>query len=91
MLLEVRDLHTYYGQSHILQGISFEVAEGEIVALLGPNGMGKTTTLRSIMGLTPAKSGRVFFKREDITRSAPSRSPGKGSVTFPRTGEYLNP
>jgi branched-chain amino acid transport system ATP-binding protein len=71
MLLEVKDLHTYYGQSHILQGISFAVDEGEIVALLGPNGMGKTTTLRSIMGLTPAKSGGVFFKGEDITRCRP--------------------
>jgi branched-chain amino acid transport system ATP-binding protein len=78
MLLEVRDLHTYYGQSHILQGISFEVAEGEIVALLGPNGMGKTTTLRSIMGLTPAKSGRVFFKKEDITRCRPFEIARKG-------------
>jgi branched-chain amino acid transport system ATP-binding protein len=71
MLLEVKGLHTYYGQSHILQGISFAVDEGEIVALLGPNGMGKTTTLRSIMGLTPAKSGGVFFKGEDITRCRP--------------------
>jgi len=78
MLLEVRDLHTYYGQSHILQGISFEVAEGEIVALLGPNGMGKTTTLRSIMGLTPAKSGRVVFKKEDITRCRPFEIARKG-------------
>jgi branched-chain amino acid transport system ATP-binding protein len=71
MLLEVKDLHTYYGQSHILQGISFGVDEGEIVALLGPNGMGKTTTLRSIMGLTPAKSGGVFFKGENITQCRP--------------------
>jgi branched-chain amino acid transport system ATP-binding protein len=71
MLLEVKDLHTFYGQSHILQGISFGVEEGEIVALLGPNGMGKTTTLRSIMGLTPAKSGGVFFKGEEITRFRP--------------------
>ncbi len=71
MLLEVKDLHTFYGQSHILQGISFGVEEGEIVALLGPNGMGKTTTLRSIMGLTPAKSGSVIFKGKDITRCRP--------------------
>ena len=71
MLLEVKDLHTYYGQSHILQGISFGVDEGEIVSLLGPNGMGKTTTLRSIMGLTPARSGGVIFKGEDITRRRP--------------------
>ncbi len=78
MLLEVRDLHTYYGQSHILQGISLGVNEGEIVALLGPNGMGKTTTLRSIMGLTPAKSGQVLFKGEDITRLHPFEIARKG-------------
>jgi branched-chain amino acid transport system ATP-binding protein len=78
MLLEIRDLHTYYGQSHILQGISLGVNEGEIVALLGPNGMGKTTTLRSIMGLTAAKSGRVLFKGEDITRLRPFAIARKG-------------
>jgi len=71
MLLEVKDLHTYYGQSHILQGISLHVAEGEIAALLGPNGMGKTTTLRSIMGLTPAKSGKILFQGEEISRCKP--------------------
>lgn len=52
-------LHTYYGKSHILQGVSLEVAEGEITALLGRNGAGKTTTLRSLMGLTPAREGHV--------------------------------
>jgi len=78
MLLEVKDLHTFYGQSHILQGISFGVDEGEIVALLGPNGMGKTTTLRSIMGLTPAKSGGVIFKGEEITRCRPFEIARKG-------------
>jgi branched-chain amino acid transport system ATP-binding protein len=78
MLLEIRDLHTYYGQSHILQGISLGVNEGEIVALLGPNGMGKTTTLRSIMGLTAAKSGSVLFKGEDITRLRPFAIARKG-------------
>ncbi len=71
MLLEVKNLHTYYGQSHILQGISLHVEEGEIAALLGPNGMGKTTTLRSIMGLTPPKSGSIFFQEEEISRRKP--------------------
>ena len=66
MLLDVQNIHTFYGQSHILQGISLCVAEGEIVALLGPNGMGKTTTLRSILGLTPAKSGSIIFRGEEI-------------------------
>jgi branched-chain amino acid transport system ATP-binding protein len=57
--LEAADLHTYYGKSHILHGVSLEVHEGEIVTLLGRNGAGKTTTLRSLMGLTPPRSGRI--------------------------------
>jgi branched-chain amino acid transport system ATP-binding protein len=58
-LLAVEDVHTYYGDSHILQGVSFEVPKGTVVALLGRNGAGKTTTLRSIMRLTPPKRGTV--------------------------------
>jgi len=57
--LIVEDLHTYYGKSHILHGVSLEVREGELVTLLGRNGAGKTTTLRSLMGLTPAREGAV--------------------------------
>ena len=57
-LLEATGLHTYYGDSHILHGVDFSVAPGETVALLGRNGMGKTTTLRSILGLTPPRRGR---------------------------------
>lgn len=57
--LEVQGLHTYYGKSHILQGIGLAVHEGEIVTLLGRNGAGKTTTLRSIIGLTPAREGEI--------------------------------
>ena len=63
--LEATGLHTYYGKSHILNGVGLEVGEGEIVALLGRNGAGKTTTLRSIMGLTPPREGNVkIFGRE---------------------------
>ena len=62
MILEVKDIHTYYGTSHILFGISFEVKEGEAVCLLGRNGAGKTTTLRSIIGLTPPRSGKYHFQ-----------------------------
>jgi branched-chain amino acid transport system ATP-binding protein len=57
--LQAEGLHTYYGKSHILRGVSLEVAEGKITALLGRNGAGKTTTLRSLMGLTPAREGRI--------------------------------
>jgi branched-chain amino acid transport system ATP-binding protein len=66
--LVAEGLHTYYGKSHILHGVSLEVAEGKITALLGRNGAGKTTTLRSIMGLTPAREGRVTIFGRDTTR-----------------------
>ena len=65
--LTANGLHTYYGKSHILHGVSLEVAEGRITALLGRNGAGKTTTLRSLMGLTPAKIGRVTIFGKETT------------------------
>ena len=67
-MLRLTEIHTYYGESHILQGIDLHVEKAECVALLGPNGMGKTTTLRTIMGLTPARSGRVAFNGREIAR-----------------------
>jgi len=67
-VLKVDNIHTYYGKSHILHGVSMEVAEGEIVTLLGRNGAGKTTTLRSISGLTPAHQGRIEIFGQDTTR-----------------------
>jgi branched-chain amino acid transport system ATP-binding protein len=65
-LLDVRDINTYIGQFHILEGVSFDVPEGEIVALLGRNGAGKTTTLKSILGLTPPRTGDVVFEGTDL-------------------------
>ena len=70
-MLQVQDIHTYYGASHILQGVSLDVPEGQVVALLGRNGAGKTTTLRSIIGLTPPRRGRVFFRDRNITGQRP--------------------
>ena len=67
MILAVHDLYTSYGLSQILFGVSLEVNAGECVALLGRNGVGKTTTLRSIMGLTPPRQGQVWYKGRDIT------------------------
>ena len=67
MLLEVRDLNVYYGAIHALQGISFHVNEGEIVTLIGANGAGKSTTLRTISGLLRARRGSVHFKEQEIT------------------------
>jgi branched-chain amino acid transport system ATP-binding protein len=66
--LTAEGLHTYYGKSHILHGVSLEVAEAQITALLGRNGAGKTTTLRTLMGLTPARQGRVTIFGADATR-----------------------
>jgi branched-chain amino acid transport system ATP-binding protein len=68
MILEVDDIHTYYGTSHVLFGLSLHVQEGELVVLLGRNGAGKTTTLRSIVGVTPPRSGSVRFQGENIAR-----------------------
>ena len=70
-LLELIDVHSYYGHIHALQGISLTVNEGEIVTLIGANGAGKSTTLRTISGLVPARHGQITFKGQDITRMKP--------------------
>jgi branched-chain amino acid transport system ATP-binding protein len=72
-LLEVHDIHAAYGSSRVLFGISLTVARGECVCLLGRNGVGKTTTMRAIMGLTPPSSGRIVFDGTDITKLPPHR------------------
>jgi branched-chain amino acid transport system ATP-binding protein len=69
-MLEVDDIHTYYGDSHVLQGISLSVAAGRCVALMGRNGVGKTTTLRSILGYAPPRSGRIVYRDREITGMA---------------------
>ena len=65
-LLELEDVHTYYGESHILEGVSLDVDEGEVVALLGRNGVGKTTTMRSILQLTRPREGSIRFAGEEL-------------------------
>ena len=67
-MLEVEDVHTNYGESYVLQGVSVRVDPGEVVAVLGRNGVGKTTLIRSIVGFTPPRRGRILLKGEDITR-----------------------
>jgi branched-chain amino acid transport system ATP-binding protein len=67
VMLGVEDIHTFYGETEVLFGVSLEVGPGEVVALLGPNGAGKTTTLRSILGLSQVKRGRIRFDGADIT------------------------
>jgi branched-chain amino acid transport system ATP-binding protein len=66
-MLNVVDLHTYYGDSHVLQGVTLNVEKGTVVAVLGRNGVGKTTLCRSIVGFTPARAGRVIFNGVEIT------------------------
>ena len=70
-MLQVENIHTFYGLSHILFGVSLEVAQGEIVCLLGRNGAGKSTTMKSIMGLTPPKNGFIKFKNLTCTGRKP--------------------
>ncbi len=70
-MLEVKDIHTYYGESYVIQGVSLELKEKEILTLLGRNGAGKSTTLRSIMGLRPPRSGKIIFENREITHLNP--------------------
>jgi branched-chain amino acid transport system ATP-binding protein len=65
-LLEVEDVHAYYGESHVLEGVTLDVNEGEVVALVGRNGVGKTTTLRSVLQLTPPRQGSVRYRGEEL-------------------------
>jgi branched-chain amino acid transport system ATP-binding protein len=82
-LLEVSDIHTHYGAIEALKGVSLKVEEGEVVTMIGSNGAGKSTTLRSISGLTPASAGTVRFQGEDITRLPAHEVVGLGMALCP--------
>ena len=82
-LLEIDALETAYGTSQVLFGVSFQIARGEVATLLGRNGMGKTTTVRSILGLTPARGGTVRFQGERIEALAPDRIARMGMAVVP--------
>ncbi len=82
-LLEVKDIHTYYGKIHALKGVSLTVEEGEVVTLIGSNGAGKTTTLNTICGITPPSEGRVFLSGQDITPALPHHIVEMGVVQAP--------
>ena len=82
-LLEVENMHSYYGHIHALQGISLTVEEGEVVTLIGSNGAGKTTTLRSIHGILPPKEGRILFNGEEIQGTPAHDMIGKGIAQSP--------
>ena len=83
-MLQLDDVHTFYGESHILHGISMQVQEGSVVALLGRNGTGKTTTIRSIIGFTPPRRGRIYFKGRDITGLKSHKIAQMGIGLFPQ-------
>jgi branched-chain amino acid transport system ATP-binding protein len=83
MILSLEDVNTFYGRSHILQGISINVDEGELVLLIGRNGVGKTTTLKTIMGVQPPSSGRIHFNGEEITGLRPHKIARKGVSYIP--------
>ena len=83
-MLRVQDIHTYYRDSYILQGVTLELKPGQVVALLGRNGVGKTTLARSIVGLTPAKRGNILFKDTDITHMPAHRIARMGIGLVPQ-------
>jgi branched-chain amino acid transport system ATP-binding protein len=83
-MLEVDDIHTYYGESYALQGVSLKVESNQVVALLGRNGMGKTTTIRSIIGFQPPRRGRILFNGEEITRLRPFTIAKRGIGLVPQ-------
>jgi branched-chain amino acid transport system ATP-binding protein len=90
MILEVSEIHAYYGLAHVLHGVSLRVDQGEVVALLGRNGAGKSTTLKAIMGIVPPRSGRVIFKGTDITGWPPHRVARLGIGYVPETRDIFS-
>ena len=88
LLVSAEALHTYYGPSHVLHGVDFEVRRGETVALMGRNGMGKTTLLRSLMGLTPPKRGRVVIDGRDMT-GAPTHAVARAGLALVPEGRGM--
>ncbi len=91
MYLEVNDLNVYYGAIHALQGVSFEMKEGEIVTLIGANGAGKSTTLRALSGLIRPRSGSIHFKGEDITLTAAEKIVRSGISHVPEGRKIFAP
>ncbi len=97
LILDVKDIHTFYGSVHALKGVTLQVREGEVVTLIGSNGAGKSTTLRSINGINKARKGQILFRGRDITEAAPheivsmgiSQSP-EGRRLFPRMSVLEN-
>jgi branched-chain amino acid transport system ATP-binding protein len=90
LILEVKNINTFYGLSHVLHGLSINVVEGEVVALLGRNGAGKTTTLRSVTGLTPPKNGAILYKGRDIAGLDAHKISRSGIAMVPETRDIFS-
>jgi branched-chain amino acid transport system ATP-binding protein len=89
-VLDISDIHTYYGDSYVLQGVSLKVGPGQIVALMGRNGVGKTTTIRSIVGFSPPERGTITFKDVDITKM-PSHEIAREGISLVPQGRRIFP
>lgn len=89
-MLEVRDLHVAYGESHIVQGVSLTVRGGQVAVVLGRNGVGKTTLIRAVAGLTPSRGGRILLDGEDVT-GAPAHAIARRGVGLVPQGRRLFP
>ncbi len=89
-VLEISDIHTYYGDSYVLQGVSLNVGPGQIVALMGRNGVGKTTTIRSVVGFSPPERGTIIFKNVDITNK-PAHEIAKEGISLVPQGRRIFP
>jgi branched-chain amino acid transport system ATP-binding protein len=90
VILDISDLHVYYGEGHVLQGVSLKVEDNELVALLGRNGVGKSTLVRSVMGITAVRKGHVMFKGEDIT-NLPSHVIARKHIGYVPQGRFVCP
>ena len=90
MILDIKNIDTYYGLGHILHGLSLGVAEGEVVALLGRNGAGKTTTLRSVAGVTPPRKGEILYKGRNIAGLDAHRISQSGIALVPETRDIFS-
>jgi len=90
MMLELIDIHTYYGESYVLRGVSLQISEGSVVALLGRNGMGKTTAIRSIIGFAPPRRGQIVFQGKEIRDLSPDKIAKLGIGLVPQ-GRYIFP
>ena len=84
--LQLEKINAYYGESHILRDVSFTIETGEVVCLMGRNGVGKTTTLKVLTGLLPARSGQIMFDGADVTKSRPTGGHGAGWPMCRRAG-----